>query len=120
MRYEKFLVDEELCGMVRRLLRPIEITDEAIDLKTIKGVGIGGEYLTHPKTLEHCRTEFFLPDLMNRQDYMSWKGAGQKRLDELAGEILPSRLAGYRTPEMDSGIEQALSEYVARRKKPTG
>jgi trimethylamine--corrinoid protein Co-methyltransferase len=120
MSYEKFLVDEELCGMVRRLLRPIEITDEAIDLGTIKGVGIGGEYLTHPKTLERCRTEFFLPDLMNRQDYMSWKGAGQKRLDELAGEILPSRLAGYGTPEMDSGIEQALSEYVARRKKSTG
>ena len=117
MSYEKFLVDEELCGMIRKLLKPIDITDETIDLGTIKGVGIGGEYLTHPKTLELCRTEFFLPDLMNRQDYMSWKATGKKRLDEVAGEILRTRLAAYQKPEIDSGTEQALSEYVAHRKK---
>jgi trimethylamine--corrinoid protein Co-methyltransferase len=117
MSYEKLLVDEELCGMIRKLLKPIDITDETIDLETIKGVGIGGEYLTHPKTLELCRTEFYLSGLMNRQDYMSWQSMGKKRLDEVAGEILRSRLAAYQKPDIDLEIEQALSEYVVHRKK---
>ena len=59
MSYEKFLADEELCGMVRRMLKEIEVSDQGIDLETIREVGIGGEYLTHPRTFERCRTEFF-------------------------------------------------------------
>ncbi len=117
MSYEKFLVDEEVCGMVRKLLKPLPITDEAIDLETIKKVGIGREYLTHPKTLELCRTEFFLPDLMNRQDYINWNGAGKRQLYEVAARILERRLALYQKPEIDPGIERALSQYVADRKK---
>jgi len=117
MSYEKFAADEELCGMVRRLVKPIGITDEAIDLETIKEVGIGGEYLTHPKTLGRCRTEFFMPDLMNRQNYAEWKAAGKKRLDEKAREIIGRRLGGYKKPEMDSEIEMALAQYVAKRKE---
>jgi len=39
--------------MLRRMLRPLNVTDERIDLDTIKSVGIGGEYLTHEHTLRN-------------------------------------------------------------------
>ncbi len=116
MSFEKFLIDEELCGMIRKLVKPIDLSDRAIDLETIKEVGIGGEYLTHPKTLERCRTEFFLPDLMNRQDYMGWKAAGKKRLDEAAADPLIRRFAAYQKPEIDPEIEGTLSRYAAQKK----
>ena len=58
MSFEKFIIDEELCGYIRRCLKPLEVTDENIDIEMIQGVGIGGEYLTLDKTFEHCRTEF--------------------------------------------------------------
>lgn len=116
MSYEKFVADEELCGMVWELVKPIEISDEGIDLETIKRVGIGGEYLTHPKTLERCRTEFFLPDLMNRQNYQGWKASGKKRVDQEATNVVRKRLATYKRPEIDPEIEWALSQYVAKRK----
>ena len=73
MSFEKFIVDEEICGMVRHLLKPIDITDAAIDLDMIKSVGIGGQYLTHPKTFDLCRTAFFSPALNNRLNYEAWK-----------------------------------------------
>jgi trimethylamine--corrinoid protein Co-methyltransferase len=116
MSYEKFLVDEELCGMIRKLLKPIDVTDETIDLGTIKEVGIGGEYLTHPTTFERCRTEFFLPDLMTREDYPTWKTSGKRGLDQKATERLAQRLADYEKPEIEPEIEQELSRYVAKRK----
>jgi len=116
MSYEKFIIDEELCGMVKKLIEPIEISDTSIDLKTIKEVGIGGNYLTQPKTFELCRTAFFLPELMTVQDYDGWYTAGSKRVDERASDILNKRLANYEKPEIDPAIESELSEYVTRRK----
>jgi len=58
------------------MLKPLEITDERIDFETIKSVGCGGEYLTHPKTFKHCRTEFYVPDLLQRNDYSTWTKNG--------------------------------------------
>ena len=116
MSYEKFLADEELCGMVRRMLKEIEVSDQGIDLETIREVGIGGEYLTHPRTFERCRTEFFLPDLMTREDHSTWKASGKKRLDQKATDLLAKRFAAYEKPEIEPEIERDLSRYVARRK----
>ncbi len=116
MSYEKFLVDEELCGMVRRLMKPIDITDLTTDLATIKEIGIGGHYLAHPNTLERCRTEFFLPDLFRRQNYQEWKTGENNRLDQSASHLVKKRLAEYEPPELDSGIKKTLQKYIAKRK----
>ena len=112
MSYEKFLIDEELCGTLKRMLRPLDVTDERIDLATIKEVGIGGEYLTHASTFEHCRTEFYLPQLMGRKDFSSWRNDGKKRLDEIAAESYNQRIIAYEKPEIDPQLESGLSRYV--------
>ncbi len=116
MSYEKFMIDEELCGMVKKLMAPIDISDTSLDLATIKAVGIGGNYLTQPKTFELCRTAFFLPDLMTVRDYDGWQSAGGKRVDQRASDLLHKRLANYEKPDIDPAIESELSEYVTRRK----
>jgi len=116
MSYEKFLADEELCGMLKRILKTIDLSNEAIDLKSIKEVGIGGEYLTHPKTLKYFKKELFIPGLMNRQDYDSWNWAGKKRLDEIARQLFYKRLEAYEKPEIDPKIERDLLQYVAKKK----
>ncbi len=87
------------------------------DLPTIKEVGVGGEYLTHERTFEHCRSEFYLPALMNRMDYESWHAAGKKTLKESATALLAERLAEYIKPDIDADIEKKLAEYVSKRKK---
>ncbi len=115
--YEKFIIDEELCGMIRNLLQPIKITMDEIDLKMIEEVGIGGEYLTHQKTLERCRSEFFLTNLMNRLSYDSWTKSGKKRLEEKASNIVEKRLSSFKKPAIDPNIEKALSFYLTKREK---
>ena len=117
MSYEKFIIDEELCGMIKKIVSPFEVTDESIGLDIIKKVGIGGQYLTHPKTLELCRTGFFLCDLMCRSEYNEWREDGGKRIDEKASEILTKRLTAYEKPDIDPDIEKDLAGYVAERKR---
>ncbi len=117
MSYEKFVADEEICGMLRRILKPVDMSKASIALEMIKEVGIGGEYLTHPKTLELCRTEFFIPELMNRVDYETWNASDKKTLHEVAKDRVIQRLGAYERPKIDPEIEYDLIRYVKRMKK---
>jgi trimethylamine--corrinoid protein Co-methyltransferase len=116
MSFEKWLMDEEVCGMLRRTLTAMEISVESIDVDTIKSVGSEGNYLMHPTTFEHCRS-LYRPNLFTRDDYRSWWDSGAKNVSVVAAEILPKRLAEYTKPPIDEGLEQALAEFVSHRKK---
>jgi trimethylamine--corrinoid protein Co-methyltransferase len=115
--YEKFIMDEEMCGMIRTMLSPVEITDESIDVENIKKVGAGGQFLTQPVTLKRCRSEFFLPELNNRKNYSAWTSAGSKPIHVLAAEKVAERLEHYQKPEIDAAVEKALHDYVNLRKQ---
>jgi trimethylamine--corrinoid protein Co-methyltransferase len=113
---EKWLIDEELCGMIRRMLTPVEITEETMNVESIKAVGIGGNYLMEPETLKHYRTEFFMNDLFSKQDHNSWSGKGSKRVEESAADLLLRRLNTYEKPDMDPAVEADLAKFVTWRK----
>ena len=116
MSFEKWLLDEELCRTLRRILTAMDINVESIDIETIKSVGSDGNYLIHPTTFNHCRN-LYRPKLFTRDDYQNWHDSGAKSVSEVAAEMLPKRLAEYTKPPIDEGLEQALNEFVNRRKK---
>jgi trimethylamine--corrinoid protein Co-methyltransferase len=116
MSFEKWLIDEEVCRMLRRTLAAMDISVESIDVATIKSVGCDGNYLIHPTTFKHCRS-LYRPNLFTRDDYQSWWDGGGKNVSENAAEMLPKRLAEYTKPPIDEGLEQALVEFVSQRKK---
>jgi len=116
---EKWIIDEELCGMVRNMMTPIDINTESIDLEAITSIGAGGNFLTHPKTLANCRTAFYENNLYNKSDYSKWSTSGEKRIDEVAEDTLFKRLSEYEMPAIDPEIETALSDFISKIKKIT-
>jgi trimethylamine--corrinoid protein Co-methyltransferase len=113
---EKWLIDEELCGMVREMMKPVDFCEETIDVQAIHDMGIGGNYLMDPATLKHCRTAFFQADLFNKGNQAKWKANGGKTIEQTANDRLVQRLASYEKPEINPDIENALFDYVCRRK----
>ena len=116
MSYEKFLLDEEMAGMIRKICSPVEVTDDSIDLPMIEEVGIGGQYLTQPKTFKLCRNEFFLPKLANRVSYDSWEQTGSLDSTKRAANVLEDRLNSYQKPDIDPALEKDLADYVKSQK----
>ena len=114
---EKWLIDEEVCGMVRGMMTPMEISEEEINVESIQAVGIGGNYLMDPTTLKNCRTAFYFTDLFNKQEQAKWKANGAKRIDERAAELLIERLAAYDIPQLETELENALLDYINTRKQ---
>jgi trimethylamine--corrinoid protein Co-methyltransferase len=117
MSYAKFLLDEEALAMIKRMMVPLEVSDSTLNLGAIKAVGIGGQFLTQPKTIELCWSEFFIPEIMKRRNYPKWQDGGSKRIDEIAADVALRRLSEYRKPDLDPSVASRLSEFVAQRRQ---
>jgi len=73
MSYEKFMIDEEVCGMIKRIKKGIVVNEDTLAADLIKQVGPGGEFLTTMHTFEHHRSEFFPTSLSDRSAYDLWR-----------------------------------------------
>lgn len=115
MSFEKWLIDEEICGTIRRMLAPMEISAESLDVDSIKSIGSGGNYLLSASTFNHFKT-LSQAGMFNRKDYQKWYEGGAERVDQVAAKALADRILAYRKPPIDQGLEEALNEYVDKRK----
>jgi trimethylamine--corrinoid protein Co-methyltransferase len=112
MSPEKFLIDEELCAMLRRKNKATEITEERVAFESIKKIGIGGHYLTDPLTLSEFRNEFYFPTLSQRDSHDIWQEKGSPSMQHIAKDKLSERLSHYRKPELDKITLKQLRKYV--------
>jgi len=117
MSFEKFIADEDLCGAVKELMKPLELSDDALALDLIKEMGTSGNYLMQDHTLNRCRTEFFLPDLGIRTLHSNWLEMEPREITERASLLLEKRLAKYEKPAIDGKLEEKLVGYVMERKQ---
>lgn len=115
MSFEKWLIDEEVCQMIRTIMGQVPVTPETLDVATIKSVGVGGEYLTHLTTFERFR-RLSQAGIFNRRAHPEWFQRGAHRVDNEATANLQQRLETYEKPLIDEGLEKELKDYVARKK----
>ena len=119
MSFEKFIADEDLCGAVKKLIQPIEMTNDAFALDLIKEVGTSGNYLTQAHTVKRCRGAFFTPDLISRASHEEWFQIPSQEISTRVENLLEKRLAEYEKPDLDPKLEKRLIQYVADRKNNT-
>jgi trimethylamine--corrinoid protein Co-methyltransferase len=117
---EKFMLDLEGLLMMARLLDGIEVSDETLALESMAEVGPGGHHLGTAHTMARFRREFYLPLISDRQNYEAWVEQGALDASQRAHRLWQELLAGYEAPPLDLGIQEALWEYVARRKLEIG
>jgi len=113
MSYEKFIIDDEMCGMVRRIKQGVNISHEFLAFDLISQVGPGGHFLDNAHTLKHCRTQFFMPGMGDRRSYHIWEKKGGYDLISNANLQWKKILSEYIPPELDPGVDRDLQKYVA-------
>ena len=59
-------IGDEIVGMTRKIIQGIEVNEERTARGVIDAVEPGGNYLGEEHTLKYFRTEFWWPNLMNR------------------------------------------------------
>ena len=115
--FEKFVIDEEVCGIIKQAVRPLEISEESINTDLIKRVGHGGSYLMQPETAKKCRTAFFPSRLTRKSTYENWEAKRHGDIVGRAADHVKERLDAYVKPDIDPGIEKDLNAYVDKKTK---
>ncbi|MBN1178104.1 MAG: trimethylamine methyltransferase family protein [Anaerolineae bacterium] len=113
--YEKFVMDDEMCGIVRRYRKGIEVTDATLAYDIGAKVGPGGNFLMETHTVKRCRTEFWSPDLVDRGGLEAWMSGGQQTVLDRANRRWKKLLERYEQPAMDESVAQQLEAFVKAR-----
>lgn len=113
---EKFILDVEGLAMMHHFLAGFEVTEETLALETIAEVGPGGHHFGTAHTLVRYRDAFYQPIVSDRQNYESWKENGSMDAAQRAHQKANEFLAAYERPRLEPAVEEALREYVERRK----
>ncbi len=115
--FEKLIVDAEMLQMMAEYLRPIEVTDDELALDAIAEVSPGGHHFGTSHTLERYESAFYTPILSNRQNFEAWQESGSIDTSARANTIWKQLLREYEQPSLDPAIDEALVEYVSKRKQ---
>ena len=112
--YEKIVVDNEICGMVSRVLQGIEVTDETLAVEEIVRAGPAASFLGTPYTLRHFRKEHYVPGLLDRSTRDLWEAAGGKDLAQAARERARWILQNHVPEPLDKDMLSEGGEFVKR------
>ena len=121
---EKLVIDNTICGMALRLVEGVRVDNETMALDLIKKVGPGGVYLAEKHTLEWTKKEQLLPsDLIDRQEFKAWQGAGSKDIVKRAREIVQKTLREHQPEPLPSDVakdlDNVMKDIMKRRKIPS-
>ena len=90
--YDQFVIDNEIIGNVRRVLRGISISEKTLAGSVIEKVGPGGHFVLEDHTLEHMMGEFFYPEVAVRMNFDLWEHDGQPSMLSRARQVTGKKL----------------------------
>ena len=118
--FEKTIVDAEMLQMMGEFLQPIEVTEDTLALDAIAEVGPGGHFFGAAHTLARYENAFYAPMLSDWRNFETWREAGAKDAAQRANGIWKQLVADFQPPSLDPAVDEALRDFVARRKREGG
>jgi trimethylamine--corrinoid protein Co-methyltransferase len=91
--YEKYVIDNEILGMVMRAVDGIKVDDDTLAFDLIKQVGPGGNFISTKHTRHFMRREHYQPSLSDRNSQEEWLAQGRKETWKRASKIVKEFLA---------------------------
>ncbi len=118
--YEQYVIDNEMLGMVARLLEGIRVTADTLSFEQIKEIGPRGNFMGLRHTLNHIRTEHYLPRLFDRSTYDTWEAKGAKDIREVAQEKAREILATHQVEPLPDEVEEELQAIIKNAEETYG
>jgi trimethylamine--corrinoid protein Co-methyltransferase len=114
--YEKFVMDLDQAGMCHALLAGVDTSENGQAMDAIREVGPGKHFLGCDHTQRNFETAFARAPLSDNNSVEQWEAEGSLDMPQRANAVWKKMLADYADPGLDPAIDEALNDYMARRK----
>ena len=119
---EKMIYDNEVCGMIHRLINGITVSDDTLAVDLIKENKFNSSgILGSVHTFDWFRKELFMPskDIISRTSYTRYVENGSREIYERAREKKFQVLDTYKAPEIDAHtlgeMKRILTDYAEKK-----
>jgi trimethylamine--corrinoid protein Co-methyltransferase len=105
--YEKYVIDNEILGMVMRAVEGIRVDDETLAYDLIREVGPGGNFVTARHTRRFMRQEHYQPLLSDRSSRDKWEAEGKQTTWEKANKTVEQILKDH-APSLPEAVRNEV------------
>lgn len=116
MSYEKFVMDADFCGALHSYLAGVVVDDNTLALDAFREVGVGHHFLGCGHTMANYQTAFWDTAVSDNEPYEKWQAEGSTDAATRANKRWKRQLAEYEAPPLDVAIDEALMDFVSRKK----
>jgi trimethylamine--corrinoid protein Co-methyltransferase len=112
---EKLVIDNELIGMARRLVRGIDALEDPLASVIMRRVGHAGNFLATEHTRQWFKRELFIPSPVIDRDYRQvWETKGAKDIVQRTHERVEQLVAAYEPKRLPIEVEKELIAITLR------
>jgi trimethylamine--corrinoid protein Co-methyltransferase len=116
MGYEKFVMDADQAGMMHTLLAGVDLSENGQAMEALREVGPGKHFLGCAHTQANFETAFYRSPLADNNSFEQWEAEGAKDITQRANALWKKQLSEYEAPSIDPATDEALLDYMQRRK----
>jgi trimethylamine--corrinoid protein Co-methyltransferase len=116
MGYEKFVMDADQANMLAIFLGGVDLTENGQAMDALREVGPGQHFLGAAHTQANFERAFYRSPLADNNSFEQWQEDGSQDAAQRANRIWKKMLAEYEAPPLDPAIDEALLDFIARRK----
>ena len=116
MGYEKFIMDVDQAGMMHTLLAGVDLSENGQAMDAIREVGPGKHFLGCAHTQANFESAFYRSPITDNNSFEQWEAEGSRDLAQRANALWKKQLAEYEAPALDVATDEAILDYVNRRK----
>ncbi|KAB2847727.1 MAG: trimethylamine methyltransferase family protein [Hyphomicrobiaceae bacterium] len=114
--YEKFILDADQCAMMQQMARGVDISENGLAYSAHQEVGPGGHFLGCAHTQANFETAFWRSIIADNNRFEQWDAEGRLSAEQRANAIYKKWLADYEAPSIDPGVDEALRDFIAKKK----
>jgi trimethylamine--corrinoid protein Co-methyltransferase len=114
--YEKFVMDTDQLGMMHVLAKGVDLSDNGQALDAFREVGPGSHFLGSAHTQKNFESAFYRSFLADNNSVEQWEAEGRLDMAQRANKAWKKMLADYEAPPIDPGIDEALREFIEKKK----
>jgi trimethylamine--corrinoid protein Co-methyltransferase len=114
--YEKFILDADQLGMMAVFVKGVDMSENGQALDAIRSNVPGQHFLGTAHTLANFETAFYRSELADNNSFEQWQEDGSLDAAQRANAIWKRMLAEYEAPPIDPAIDEALLDFIVRRK----
>jgi trimethylamine--corrinoid protein Co-methyltransferase len=118
---EKLVIDAEIVGMAKRLVRGVDDTADPLALTVMREVGHAGNFLKSKHTRRNFRKEDYIPtEVIDRDFRQTWFDKGALDINARAHRRVQELIGAYEPLSLDAGVVREMEAIATGYAKSNG